>query len=105
MKKVDLVITPGDPDGIGPEVTAKAIDHLGSKLKGHEIVIFGAMKPFKRYSSILKKHKVTFFEAPKNSSPGYQSGWAIETATQFVLASPRSRVLVTGPISKERLQE
>ncbi len=105
MKKVDLVITPGDPDGIGPEVTSKALASLSKKLKGHEIVIFGASAPFKRYASLLKNHRVTFFEPPKNSSPGYQSGWSIETATQFVLAGPKSRVMVTGPISKERLQE
>lgn len=105
MKKIDLVITPGDPDGIGPEVTAKAISKISTKLKHHEIVIFGAYSPFKRYSALLKKNKVTFFEPPKLSRPGYQAGWSIETATQFVLASPKSRVLVTGPISKERLQE
>ena len=104
MKNADLVITPGDPDGIGPEVTAKAIFKLSTKLKNHEIIIFGSTLPFKRYSSLLRKNKVTFFEPPKRSGPGYQAGWAIETATQFVLASPKSRLLVTGPISKERLQ-
>jgi 4-hydroxythreonine-4-phosphate dehydrogenase len=53
----------------------------------------------------LSKIKPTFFEPPNRASPGYQSGWAIETATQFVMAAPHSRILVTGPISKERLQE
>ena len=35
---------------------------------------------------------------------GYQAGWAIETATQLVLRQ-EAAALVTGPISKERLQK
>jgi 4-hydroxythreonine-4-phosphate dehydrogenase len=104
MKHRDLVITPGDPDGIGPEVTAKAIIRLRRFLKSHTIVIVGSSKPFKRYQKELEQVSIKFLEPPSRSSPGYQSGWAIETATQFVLAAPKSRVLVTGPISKERLQ-
>jgi 4-hydroxythreonine-4-phosphate dehydrogenase len=105
MTAHDLVITPGDPDGIGPEVTAKAIHALSSELKKHAIIIVGSAKPFVRYKALLKKQNLVFFEPPERSSPGYQAGWAIETATQFVMAAPRSRILVTGPISKERLQE
>ena len=105
MKPLDLVITPGDPDGIGPEVTAKAIHALHSELKGHSLVIVGSSAPFRRYKNLLKNKDILFFEPPKRSSPGYQAGWAIETATQFVMAAPQSRVLVTGPISKERLQQ
>ncbi len=104
MKALDLVITPGDPDGIGPEVTAKALLALASELKHHQVVVVGPSLPFKRYLKSLAPQKITFFEPPERSSPGYQAGWSIETATQFVLAAPRSRVLVTGPISKERLQ-
>jgi 4-hydroxythreonine-4-phosphate dehydrogenase len=104
MKKI-LVITPGDPDGIGPEVTAKALTALSTRLKGVEIVIFGSSKPFRRHMKLLKSAPLTFFEPPERASPGYQAGWSIETATQFVMASPKQRVMVTGPISKERLQE
>ncbi len=104
MKPFDLVITPGDPDGIGPEVTAKAILSLAPKLKHHSLVIVGSSKPFKGSFSKLQRLGVEFFEPPTRSSPGYQSGWAIETATQFVMAAPKSRALITGPISKERLQ-
>ena len=104
MKLLDLVITPGDPDGIGPEVTAKALDALGPELKRFSVVIVGSSKPFARYKNIFKSRDVCFFEPPERSSPGYQAGWSIETATQFVMAAPKSRILVTGPISKERLQ-
>ncbi len=105
MKSFDLVITPGDPDGVGPEVTAKALLHLKDELKSAHIVIMGREEKFKSYQSRLKHLKLTFFEPPKRAEPGYQAGWAIETATQFVMAAPKSRVLVTGPISKERLQK
>ena len=104
MKNKCIVITPGDPDGIGPEVTAKALYQLKSKLSKHEIILFGARKAFSKYSTLLPK-SVQFFEPPLRASPGYQSGWAIEMATQFVMAAPKSRILITGPISKERLQQ
>ena len=104
MKTLDLVITPGDPEGIGPEVTAKALEKLRPTFGSVNLVIVGSSKPFKKYSKKLEGLPLQFIEPPSRSGPGYQSGWAIEVATEFVLAAPRSRVLVTGPISKERLQ-
>ena len=104
MSTKSLVITPGDPEGIGPEVTALALSRLKSRLRSREVVIFGSRKPFRKYKSLIAGLDLHFFEPPEKSSPGYQSGWSIETATQFVMASPKNRVLVTGPISKERLQ-
>ncbi len=103
MKQGSIIITAGDPDGIGPEVTAKALNKLKNNLKKYEIIIFGSKKPFSKFQRLLPKN-VQFFEPPSRSSPGYQSGWSIETATQFVMAAPKSRVMITGPISKERLQ-
>jgi 4-hydroxythreonine-4-phosphate dehydrogenase len=102
-----LVITPGDPEGIGPEVTAKALVVLQKKLKSREIMIFGSAKPFKSFIGKEKKNfkNLVFFEPPARSSPGYQSGWAVEAATQYVLAAPKNRMLVTGPIHKDRLQK
>jgi 4-hydroxythreonine-4-phosphate dehydrogenase len=104
MSTLDLVITPGDPESIGPEVTAKAIHSLGRELKGGSLVVFGSRAPFKRFSALIKTVNVSFIEPPERTSPGYQSAWAVQTATEFVLAAPRSRALVTGPISKERIQ-
>jgi 4-hydroxythreonine-4-phosphate dehydrogenase len=105
MNKKTLVITPGDPEGVGPEVTAKALNELARRLKSIDVVIFGSSKPFRAYANLMKTSKVTFFEPPERAAAGYQSGWAIETATQFVMAAPRDRMMVTGPISKERLQD
>jgi 4-hydroxythreonine-4-phosphate dehydrogenase len=99
---LNIVITPGDPDGIGPEVTAKALMLLKSELKGMPITVFGSKSAFRKFT--LPKTGVQFFEPPSRSSPGYQAGWSIESATHYVLAQPKNRVMVTGPISKERLQ-
>jgi 4-hydroxythreonine-4-phosphate dehydrogenase len=104
MNTLDLAITPGDPESIGPEVTAKAIHDLGDALHGVSLVVFGSQAPFKRFSTLMRKGKLSFIEPPKRTSPGYQSAWAVQTATEFVMAAPRSRALVTGPISKERIQ-
>lgn len=99
---LNIVITPGDPDGIGPEVTAKALNLLQKELRGLPISIFGSKAAFKKFK--LPKADIQFFEPPSRSSSGYQAGWAIESATHYVLAQPKNRVMVTGPISKERLQ-
>ncbi len=58
---------------------------------------------------IPPRHKAPFvwlLPAPTRSKrflPGFQSGWAIEKAARLILAG-RAEALVTGPISKERLQ-
>ena len=105
MSTLDLVITPGDPEGIGPEVTAKALKALRQELNSFSVVIVGARSAFPRSFRPDLKHPIEFIEPPRRSSPGYQSGWAVETAVQFVMAAPRSRALITGPISKERLRD
>lgn len=105
MNKDVLVITPGDPEGVGPEVTAKSIHALRSKLRNHEILIYGSTKPFQRYQSYFQGLQLAFFEPDQTKSAGFQSASSIELATEFVLRSPKQRALVTGPISKERIQK
>ena len=94
--KPTLAITPGDPRGIGVEVTQKAIRALQKELKGVYLVIFS--KKFKTPSTL----DVEFIEPPTKGKSG--CGWAIETATKFVLENPKSRALVTGPIHKVTLR-
>jgi 4-hydroxythreonine-4-phosphate dehydrogenase len=98
MNKVTLVITPGDPRGIGPEVTKKAIAALWKELKSTNVLIFG--KKF----SVSKKIAVKFIEPPPGSSSGFQSGWAIQSAAKYVLNSKTKTALVTGPIHKASFQ-
>ncbi len=113
----EIVITPGDPEGVGPEVTAKALRALRATLGQRSIKIFGSQTPFKKIS--LPRLKIEFIEPPSIelnkikstlrksgfSLPGFQSGWSIQAATEYLLQSPQGRTpLITGPISKERIQ-
>jgi len=99
MSPIEIVITPGDPEGIGPEVTRKALRLLKAELKNVSIILVGSSSRFPKLSG------VRFIEHPGRASPGYQSGWAVEAATRYVMESPANRALVTGPISKERLKK
>jgi 4-hydroxythreonine-4-phosphate dehydrogenase len=115
-----LVVTPGDPDGIGPEIVWKSIRKHHSKWKKHVILCVGARKPFDRLGALVipadpenlvapreARPHVWLLEAPAFADPalhlqGYQSGWSIETATLLV-QSGEFDALVTGPIHKDRL--
>lgn len=102
-RKPTLLITPGDPDGIGPEVVIKTLDDPKIRELAN-FVLIGAFAPFQSWS---KKSSFPFIAAPKPMSKryhlgGFQSGWAIESAVSLLL-SKRADALVTGPISKENL--
>jgi len=121
VPKQPLVLTPGDPDGIGPEITWKS---LKLRKRKSPILCVGAETPFKKLKARiiktswdeiaagetaprLQKPYVWLLPAPESSSyflPGYQAGWSIETATRLVQQGFAS-ALVTGPISKERLNQ
>ena len=132
-----LAITPGDPEGIGPEIVWKTLKNRPKGLSGVQFLCVGAREPFDRLgapvqevdfesllSGAIKPPRSTepfvwLIPAPLKASrasagsrsgpnrlhlPGFQSGWSIERATQLV----RNRIanaIVTGPISKERLQK
>lgn len=127
-----LVLTPGDPDGIGPEITWKVLKNEKYSQSKTPILCVGARKPFDELGakvvtvqeSELKKGAtppslpepfVWLLEAPARTPKslggrktllleGYQSGWSIEKATNLVLSGVAAAI-VTGPISKERLQK
>jgi 4-hydroxythreonine-4-phosphate dehydrogenase len=123
-----LVLTPGDPEGIGPEVTWKAIQKLklpaglnilcvGSeaafKKLGAPIIHFDLQSPPKKTyappNAGRKPNRPSIWllpapetTRPENFLPGFQAGWSIEKATELVMNGIGS-ALITGPISKERL--
>lgn len=125
-KKPILVLTPGDPDGIGPELVWKILSKPTSIQKSISILCVGAREPFDRMGvpvvnaltggtslrrgleSPRSTHPfVWLVPAPsdsKNFVPGFQAGWSIQVATELVL-DKIAAALVTGPISKERLQK
>jgi 4-hydroxythreonine-4-phosphate dehydrogenase len=116
-----LVVTPGDPAGVGPEVVWKTLQL--PKYRRLPIVCVGAREPFEKLGARIVEHPAKRPSAPHVwliSAPtpegsfardpaalaGFQSGWSIERATRLVLAEQLSgcvSALVTGPISKARL--
>lgn len=117
-----LVVTPGDPDGIGPEIVWKALQNHHAKWKSHVILCVGARKPFDDLGARVITADLEELDPPKESKPfvwlletptqtdpkllleGYQAGWSIETAAELV-QSGEFDALVTGPIHKERLNQ
>lgn len=119
-----LAVTPGDPEGIGPEIVWKTLKERKVP-RGARLLCVGAREPFERLGATVidadpgklayPSHAQPFVwllpapvRMPRKKGktlflPGYQSGWSIETATQLALDGQVS-ALVTGPISKERLQ-
>jgi 4-hydroxythreonine-4-phosphate dehydrogenase len=103
---ITLAITPGDPNGIGPEVTIKAVLKIRKKIKNIHFQIFANPSAFRGLPKFPKEITVEWSApAPDMIHSGQQSGWAIESATKYVLKNPRSRALVTGPINKKQLQK
>jgi len=115
-----IAVTPGDPDGIGPEIVWKAIQSGIQEETSISMLCVGAREPFEKLGAKIieaqigslvppknRKNSVWLLPAPTQSKrflPGFQSGWSIETATRIVLRG-QAQALVTGPISKERLQK
>lgn len=128
MRHAPLIVTPGDPHGIGPEVVWKAIQKGIDRRLRSEIVCVGAREPFERMGARIEEVSLDSLLSPARKSraatvrllpapiasprkkgrkalhlEGFQSGWSIETAVRLIQQG-RGRALVTGPISKERLQ-
>ena len=118
-----LAVTPGDPHGIGPEIVWKAL-RKKSAPRGVSLLCIGAREPFEKLGAKIIEAEINgveFREPPRSKSPyvwllpapktapkgrflpGFQAGWAIERATGLIQAG-QAQALVTGPISKERLQ-
>ncbi len=116
-----IAVTVGDPDGVGPEICVKS-----ARLPGVRTLFIGARAPFDEMGANVVEVReeelvsgsavypvadsaVWLLAAPTRTPrkglflPGYQSGWAIETAVRLVKLG-FAQAIATGPISKERLQ-
>lgn len=117
-----IVITPGDPDGVGPEITLKALRKMRRSWRNSTVICVGSKKALEKVGAkvfeiaapkdipsrrIYEKYDALLISAPSRAPrglflPGYQAGWSIQKATEFVLNNKNS-ALVTGPIHKKRL--
>lgn len=104
---ITLLVTTGDADGIGLEITLKALKALQLKMS-HQILVFASRKSLipktlGRYKTILtsknsmdfKKNHITFLQS--DAAP---SAW-VERAAELCLSSELGKTaLITAPMSK-----
>lgn len=97
-----LIVTPGDPAGIGPEVAVKALRKLGvdAVLMGDRAAIERWSGPLPHVDSIGPRRGLSIFEPARRGEPIEVA--AIRAAVT-ACRTGRGRALVTGPIHKERL--
>jgi 4-hydroxythreonine-4-phosphate dehydrogenase len=113
-----LILTSGDRDGIGVEILAQLFAEPSS-LPDADYLLIGDENALRRaglkaklvdHASFGAREAPTLLAAPQagpqsvESIQGYQCGWAIERATRLALDG-EADAIVTGPISKERLQD
>lgn len=96
-----LVVTPGDPRGIGPEVAVRALRDLSvpAVLIGDAVAIERWSGPLPRVSSVRPISGLALLE-PMTDEPIEVA--SLRVATQACLDGA-ARALVTGPIHKARL--
>ena len=99
-----LVITPGDPFGVGPEVTALAVKQLKQEGLCPTIVIIGDKNAFLKaaQSADLCRDSVQLTVPPDGPEPIEVR--SIRMAVDMVSNDPKS-ALITGPINKKKLSE
>ncbi|MDZ4710689.1 MAG: 4-hydroxythreonine-4-phosphate dehydrogenase PdxA [bacterium] len=115
--KKRLLLTIGDPCGIGPEIILKIFQ--GKKLSpGSELFVIGSKKIFDHYSLLLDleklpENRIIEIPLPKNfkitpgqtnRSAGKISGHAIKLASEMCLKK-EFHGMITLPISKESLNK
>lgn len=113
--KPKLILTTGDPNGVGPEIILK-IFFLNSLSNKYDLKIAGSKKVLDHYSSLLhipEIHPKYFVEIPVprgmkinpgkiNKSAGKFSGDSIKSAIELCLKKEFDG-MITLPISKEAL--
>lgn len=123
-RDAQIAVTPGDPDGIGPEVVWKTLKKPAWRRRLGRIVCVGSAEGLERVGARIDrfdsmdaalaaragKGRARVVAAPygypsrdRARRAGFLSGWSIREATEAALAGKVSAV-VTGPINKERLQ-
>lgn len=102
-----LAVTIGDPTGIGPEITVKALQRL-SMFPTVNFTIIGNLSILDQTAADLgltlpKSSQVSYHDIKAEQS-GHVAYQAIDTAVMMI-AKNQADALVTGPISKNNLQQ
>jgi Pyridoxal phosphate biosynthesis protein len=106
MKTKRIIITAGDPLGIGPQITVKALKKI--KAEGARFIVLGEAQSLQKYGwnnslGTLKEIKSSYKKPSKPCASEYGgdiSFKALKTAISMMLKG-EGDALVTAPISKE----
>jgi 4-hydroxythreonine-4-phosphate dehydrogenase len=113
-KSSAVCLTVGDPTGIGPEITVKFLQHAAMQADTRELIVFGDIPHLARTAQALNLHlpesahiqyrnmQATGFNATEKQ-PGEIAFDSLDAAVAEIQQG-RAGILVTGPISKENLQ-
>jgi len=103
-RDLPILITMGEPSGIGPEIARAAFDELGGRIGNHPLQLVGDAAVFPGRDVIPTKAKTDAIPGrpdPKNAAAVIE---AIEIAVKACLAG-EAAALVTAPIHKAVLKE
>ena len=101
-----ILITMGEPAGVGPEIALAAFDQLGGKIGNHPLKFVGDAGVFAHRAAVLipTKAKVRVTPGKLNSANAPAVIEAIEVATRACLDG-EAAAMVTAPIHKAVLIE
>lgn len=102
-RPVRLAVTLGDPRGIGPEIVARALEHIA----GAEVTILGAREQLDGVEASHRESVGTWGERAtvarsRAVQAGQIAGRAVERAVQLALAGEVDAI-VTAPVEKHAL--
>lgn len=103
---IPILITMGEPSGIGPEIALAAFEELGGRIGRHSLKLVGDRRVFAAKSEALIATGATVDAKPGKPEPSNAAAVveAIEIAAKACLAG-EAAAMVTGPIHKAVLKE
>ncbi len=120
IKSKEIILTMGDPLGIGPEIIIKSLLSLPPELKKQEYIVIGYRPAFERsgdFDRVLKNKNVSFieidfdgkldftknpFSEENKKIAGMLSFMALQMACDILMEEPEI-LLVTAPLCKNHI--
>ncbi len=101
-----ILITMGEPSGIGPEVAVAAFDHFGGRVGKHPLKLVGDARIFAAHSHALIPTNSLVTATP--GKPDVRNAAAVTEAIEIAVSAcltGEAAALVTAPIHKSVLNE
>ena len=101
-----ILLTMGEPAGVGPEIVRAAFDRLGGRIGNRPLKIVGDESLFAGYAPHVIATRAKTKATPGKADPANNAAVieAIETAVKACLAG-EAAALVTAPINKAVLMQ